>query len=129
MKFEHGKDGDGNHIVSVSGLRVLVTEDAGGLFCAQGLEIDYAASGDSIESVRENFMKGFCETVLQHLAVFGDCKALLVQGPQDAWDLFYALSADDVVVTQESFEPDLESPQLLPGFLNSINFIEQPNAS
>lgn len=128
VKFNHQKDGDGNHTVSVSGLRVLITEDAAGLFCAQGLEIDYAAAGDSVESVRDNFMNGFCETILQHLDVFGDCKALLIQGPQDAWDLFYALE-NDVRVTSESFKPELECPDLLPGFLSSINFIEQPNAT
>ena len=127
IKFQHETDDNGNQIVTVSGLRVVVTQDATGLFCAQGLEIDYAAAGDTVEAVRDNFMNGFCQTLLQHILVFGHCDALLVRGPEEAWNMFYTMR--DVQVTRQPFEPKIEFPDLLPGFLKSINFLEQPTTA
>ena len=51
----HAKDGN-NHCVTLSALRVMLLEDSSGWF-AQGLEIDYAASGATIDEVKKKLIE------------------------------------------------------------------------
>ena len=86
----HAHVGD-HHAVAVS-LRVLLVEDTSGWF-AQGLDIDYAASGQSVDAVKKNFEDGFCATVHEHLVMHGNIERLLKPADQSAWKEFYAESA------------------------------------
>lgn len=79
----HSKDGS-THVVLIGNLRVVLLEENGTWF-AQGLEIDYAAQGGSIESVKKNFEDGFAATVDQHIRIYGTIKHLLVPAPSEVW--------------------------------------------
>lgn len=83
----HLSNGD-EHIVGLKALRVLLSKDGNSWF-AQGLDIDYAAAGASIESVQENFEAGLCLTVHEHLKMYGHISKFLVVAPQEAWQEYY----------------------------------------
>lgn len=87
----HGSDDSGNHVVGVENLRVVLVPDEDYWF-AQGLEIDYAAQGDSVEDAREKFQNGLSATIYEHLKVYGTIAGMLRVAPQEAWDL--VLNAD-----------------------------------
>lgn len=80
----HASDGGDNHLVGLGGLRVLLMEDSGCWF-AQGLEIDYAAAGATIDEVKENFGKGLAATIREHLIMHGGFEKLLQIAPPDVW--------------------------------------------
>lgn len=85
----HSKDGS-THVVLIGNLRVVLLQEHGSWF-AQGLEIDYAAQGDSIESVKKNFEDGFAATVDQHIRIYGGIEKLLVSAPPEVWqDVLHA---------------------------------------
>ncbi len=52
---------------------------------AQGLEIDYAAQGNSLEEVKERFSRGLTLTINEHLTIHGTIKHMLVPAPPDVW--------------------------------------------
>ena len=83
----HAKDGN-NHCVTLSALRVMLLEDSSGWF-AQGLEIDYAASGATIDEVKKKFETGFSATLREHLKMFGSIERFLSPANGDAWKEFY----------------------------------------
>lgn len=81
----HGQTDDGaTHVVGIGNLRVVITNDDGAWF-AQGLEIDYAAEGDTLEAAKNNFADGLYATIQTHLKLHGSIKKLLRPAPQDAW--------------------------------------------
>src|SRR5579863_5371997 len=54
----HAKHSDGNrHIVGIGNLRVIIVPD-GKLWFAQGLEIDYAVQGNSVEDAKRQLEAG-----------------------------------------------------------------------
>lgn len=57
----HIDDGD-KHVVAAQ-LRVLITPSADGGYVAQGLEIDYVATGGTIEEAQNRFVEGWVRTV------------------------------------------------------------------
>jgi hypothetical protein len=65
------------HIVAVWNLRVWVTEEDDGFFFAQGLEVDYAAQGSSLEEVMNTFFEGFTRTIDAHLREYKDISNFL----------------------------------------------------
>lgn len=81
----HATDGNHSHVVGVKALRVLLCKDGGGWF-AQGLEIDYASCGDTLDEAKSNFEAGLTATIHEHLRVFGNVRSLLKVAPQEAWD-------------------------------------------
>jgi len=83
----HAHVGD-HHAVGVLSLRVFLVEDTSGWF-AQGLDIDYSASGANVDEVKKNFEDGFCKTVHEHLVMHGSIERLLKPADQDAWKEFY----------------------------------------
>ena len=85
------------HAVAVAGLHVIITPDGDG-FHAQALEIDYAASGESIEDVKEAFVYGFLETIRTHLSKFGDLTRFVRrQAPGEVWAEFLTRETGDVL--------------------------------
>jgi hypothetical protein len=100
----HKKQDDGDFI-GIGNLRVLVT-NADGSWFAQGLEIDYAAEGTSIEDVQRRFEQGLKQTISEHLKLFSNIQKLIAPAPADIWR---QLAADDGCLgfhhSQASFHP------------------------
>lgn len=83
----HAQHKDGiHHVVGLGNIRVLLMPDDGGWF-AQGLDIDYAAQGDSLKAAKREFEDGLEATVHAHLQKTGDIRALLKFAPPEMWDL------------------------------------------
>jgi len=74
-------DGE-HHLVGFGNLRVVIVEDDGSWF-AQGIDIDYAAQGESIEEVKENFSRGLRATINQHLCSHSNIRNLLKGAPPE----------------------------------------------
>jgi hypothetical protein len=82
----HVSDGE-THLVALKSVRVLLTPDDDQWF-AQGLEIDYASAGATIEEAKRNFEDGLSRTIREHLRMVGDIKKLLTPAPPEAWEEF-----------------------------------------
>ena len=124
----HAKNGD-DHIVAVEKLRVLLLKEEGGWF-AQGLEIDYAASGSSIEETKTNFETGFCKTVHEHLVMHGTIDNLLKVASQEAWAEFYKCPNEAVKQSFSCFqfhnvEKELSLPEGIAFPFSEISFISR----
>jgi predicted RNase H-like HicB family nuclease len=65
-----------HHVVGFGNLRVVIVADEGSWF-AQGLDIDYAAQGETIEEAKENFSRGLRATINQHLCSHSNIRNLL----------------------------------------------------
>lgn len=76
------------HIVSVKSLHVMLIPD-GNYWFAQGLEIDYAATGNTVESAKENFSAGLAKTIVEHLVMHGGIEQLLKVAHQDVWTEYF----------------------------------------
>ena len=70
------------HEVIVDALHVLIVPDNAQWF-ARSIEIDYSASGSSVDDVKERFERGFALTVKAHLRKFGNLSKLLNWAPID----------------------------------------------
>ncbi|MGH8029359.1 MAG: type II toxin-antitoxin system HicB family antitoxin [Arenimonas sp.] len=92
----HVSDGD-LHAVATA-LRVLITPaDAGG-FVAQGLEIDYVATGDTVEEVQDRFARGLLATIESLIRRARPLSALFKSStPPEAWQAFMDKGAGDMV--------------------------------
>jgi len=64
------------HVVGIGDLRVMIVEEEGHWF-AQGLEIDYAADGLSLDDVKRRFEQGLASTVSEHVKIYGSIQHLL----------------------------------------------------
>lgn len=82
---DHIQTPDGeNHAVGVFNLHVILTPDCNSWF-AQGLEIDYASQGETIEEAKKNFEIGFKSTIHAHIQMFGSIEKLLKLAPAEVW--------------------------------------------
>ena len=64
------------HGVALQHVRVIIVPDGTSWF-AQGVDIDYAAQGNSVEEAKTNFEKGLRATIDQHLRVYGTIRGIL----------------------------------------------------
>ena len=71
-------------IVGLLDLQVVVAPDGDG-WIAQGLEIDYAAGGDSPDDARMRFGHGLRALIQLHLETHGGIDALIVPASLEAW--------------------------------------------
>lgn len=103
------------HAVGIGGLRVLVCEKDGEWF-AQGIEIDYAASGRSLEDVKNRFERGLLATVHAHLLRYSTVERLLRFAPKSAWEKLTQREGFDfsLATAMELSEIDPELPTELP---------------
>lgn len=100
----HGTDGE-MHVVGIGNLRVVICPDESGWF-AQGLEIDYAAGGSSVEQVKNNFQKGLKGTIGLHIQMYGSIEKFLTPAPPEVWkDLYW--SGKQYRFSQVSLHDDL----------------------
>jgi hypothetical protein len=98
------------HDLPISALRVLVVRDNAQWF-ARGIEIDYAASGDTMSDVQRRFERGFLLTVRAHLDKFGTINRLLKWAPssvveeyergKDHWEAHYVRFCDMALLEDE----------------------------
>ena len=122
-----GSDYRGSHVVGMWDLHVVIVPDGNHWF-AQGLEIDYAAEGDSLEDARVRFQSGLAATVHEHLKVNGGIDGLLRVAPQEAWDLAFAASAKPHEFSQvATHQISDQSEPILP--FRGIQFIQQQVAA
>lgn len=71
--------------VYIDALRVIIVEESPGVWSALGVEIDYAASGESLDAVRQNFERGLALTIHANLRKFGTIERLLRFSPPSEW--------------------------------------------
>lgn len=89
----HTKSKDGSkHVVGIKNLSVVISNHEG-IWFAQGMEIDYAAQGDSFEGVKKAFEKGLTASVQEHLRIFGNLTKFLKPAESEAWTEFYQAKA------------------------------------
>ncbi|MGH8247905.1 MAG: hypothetical protein ACREUU_15905, partial [Gammaproteobacteria bacterium] len=91
----HGKAEDGTHVVGIGNLRVILFQE-GDLWFAQGLEIDYASQGDSLEDVKKQFEDGLGATIEEHLRVYGNIDKILNVAPSEVWKEMLVVEAAGV---------------------------------
>ena len=77
----HFRKGD-NHAVLLHKLRVVIIPDGPG-WTAQGVEIDYAASGETVEEVQRRFETGLAKTIRAHLEKWNSIERLLKHTPHN----------------------------------------------
>jgi hypothetical protein len=97
---------DDLHAVAIGALRVLLCEDRGEWF-AQGVEIDYAATGASPEEAKDRFARGLAATVALHLRRFGSVERLLRFAPESVWKRLPDQALDLHLVTVHDLAADL----------------------
>jgi hypothetical protein len=121
----HGSVEDGSaHVVGIGDLRVVLIPDDDCWF-AQGLEIDYAAQGDTIEDAQEKFQNGLAATVHEHLKIHGTINNILRIAPQGAWDLMLSATAEPHTFSQVTYHQISEIQGLWSLPFQGIKYLEQ----
>ncbi len=113
----HGTDGI-THVVGIGNIKVIICQDDDSWF-AQGLDIDYAANGHSLEEVKQNFQVGLKGTIDLHIKAYGDIEHFLKVAPQEVWDELRT-SGKHYRYSQVSLHEDISKTLGYQG----INFIE-----
>ena len=80
----HGVTTQGEHIVGIGNLRVLLIAEEGAWY-AQGLEIDYIAQGESVDEAKARFEIGLLSTIRENLKIHGTIERLLTPAPPQVW--------------------------------------------
>lgn len=88
----HRRDAGGCHHVSIA-LRVWLYEEAN-MWVAQGIDIDYAAAGESLDDVKDRFGRGLIASVEANLDEFGTLEHLCKRAPDDIWRAFFESAAE-----------------------------------
>jgi hypothetical protein len=115
-KAVHAKSPDGTaHAVGIGNLRVLILPDGPNAWFAQGLEIDYGASGKTIDEAKKHFEIGLSGTIELHLRKYGNIEALLKRVRSKIWNEAQANGNNVVEFGQASFHSVTpENAYLLP---------------
>jgi hypothetical protein len=72
------------HVVVINALKVFIMKDGDSWF-AQGLDIDYASQGASVDDAKKNFEDGLAGTIHQHLKAYNNLSKLLKPAPPEVW--------------------------------------------
>lgn len=83
----HFKNGEDCHAVVLQALHVMVEQD-GDTWFAQGIEIDYAAAGTSLEDVRARFERGLRRTIEENLKRHSSIERILKWAPEEVVQAF-----------------------------------------
>jgi len=70
------------HGVALQYIRVVIVPDGPAWF-AQGIDIDYASQGATVEEAKTNFEKGLRATIDQHLRVYRHIRGILQLAPPE----------------------------------------------
>ena len=98
----HG-EGEETHVVGFKSLRVMLLPDSGQWF-AQGLDLDYAASGATVDEAKKNIEDGLSRTVHEHLVLQGNIDKLLKIAPSEAWNEYLHAPPDTLKQTYSAVE-------------------------
>jgi hypothetical protein len=116
----HAHSGDLHAVTAELHVLVSQSEDGEG-FVAQGLEIDYVATGATEEEARDHFASGFLRTIRAMCKRGRDLGALFTKSkaPPDAWTKYFAASNQHVlrcisVLDLSESLPDFPSNSPLP---------------
>lgn len=124
----HVSDGD-RHAVAAR-LHVLVMPGEDGGYFAQGIEIDYTATGDTEEAARDHFAHGFIETVRAYLRRGRDLSALYEKSrtPGKYVEAYYAAARKDAFgcVVRMDLGEEVAADVALP---REFNFIPAQSAA
>ncbi len=104
---------DNCHAVIVDTLRVLIEKDGAGWY-AQGLEIDYAAGGSSIEDVKQRFQEGLIDTMHEHLRVYGSLTNMIHPAPKEEWEKYTTQKDQHTLTTVALVAREGALPEMLP---------------
>jgi len=96
---------ESTHLVGIGNIRVILFREDG-VWIAQGLEIDYAASGATRKEAQKNFEIGLEGTVDLHIKIHKSIKNLLKIAPAEVWKSLYDRGAE-YRFTQITFHDDL----------------------
>jgi hypothetical protein len=90
----HGQTQDGKtHVVGIGNLKVVIVKDGENTWFAQGLDIDYAAQGTSVENVKHNFENGLAATIHEYIKAYNSPAKMLKPAPPEVWqEMFYGLN-------------------------------------
>lgn len=96
MFMTHAKQGD-RHAVAAH-LRVLIVPAAEGGFVAQGLEVDYVATGATVEDAQHRFAEGFLRTVRSIIRRNSRLDSLFKsKAPRSAWAAYMESDRKDML--------------------------------
>ena len=127
----HAQGADNQHIVGITTLHVLISQDDTGSF-AQGLEIDYASAGQTPEEARDNFETGLSLTVEEHLKLHGHLEHFLKLAPQEVWNDYYEESKTKLqtysVIELFDLAPSLTSMEDIGFPYKCIEFVGAPQS-
>jgi hypothetical protein len=113
MEAIHAVHPDGeHHAVAILNLHVLIVP-AGKRWYAHGLEIDYAAQGDSVEAAKLHFQAGFKATIYQNLKMFGNIDKFLRVSPNEVWREYFATPKAQKVYTHVSMHEVIPDSELV----------------
>ncbi len=116
----HAVHEDGaHHAVAILNLHVLIVRD-GNYWFAQGLEIDYAVQGESVEDAKKQFQTGFRATIYQHLKIFGHIDNLLRVAPNEIWQEYLKTPKAQKLYTHASMHEVV--PELTAQHPNMLQF-------
>lgn len=108
-------------------LRVLVVPDSHGGFIAQGLDIDYVASGATEEDARSRFANGFIATIRSFIRRQRPLDGLFkTQAPAEARQAYFAASTQHVF--RCAIKQQLEDIPLDFGVPRALAFASSPIA-
>ena len=113
------------HSASIGGLRVMLVRENSGEWAAQGLEIDYAAQGLTVEDAKLNFQEGLAATVALHLRTHGTVERMLRIAPQLVWDEFLAGSTRERFSFSDVSIGSVENGRLQALPFDFLHFAEQ----
>jgi hypothetical protein len=122
---EHIKDGSLD-VVSIGDLRVIITKDAS-WWLAQGLEIDYAAQGRSLNEAKGNFEHGLALLIDSHLAKFENIRGMLKPAPGETWNDLLNVTLEGMFGYSQVSIHDFPKLDELP--FENIRYFEQQEAA
>ena len=108
------------HLVGIGNLRVIITHDDDSWF-ARGLEIDYAALGESLSDVKKRFYEGLRQTVRENLKTYGDVAHILKVAPPEVW-MEYFNNAQALRKIHSQVSAHQIVTQVLPADLSDLPF-------
>lgn len=89
-------------------LNVLIYQGSDGDFIAQGIEIDYVASGSTEAEVRDRFADGFCQTILSYLRRDRPLNGLFKsQAPAEILQAYFAGQERDILRCEVGFKKQI----------------------
>ena len=114
---------EGNNHAVAAALNVLIVPAEEGGFYAHGIEIDYAATGRTVEEVRDHFQTGFVETIRRYIDRGRSLSGLFkTNTPPEIREAYFSGATRQMFVCAIGHEQTgLPENAAIPGFLKFIS--------